>query len=103
MCTAVTDAFSLLGHSVMQSICYYLETGYDLKIQEIPQRTKDFDIAIRALFGPGAPILEDMILNRLQATVGNGVPFRSPGQQMGFEECVGRVAKFYRSKENQIA
>lgn len=87
----------------MQSICYYLKTGYDLKIQEVPQRMKDFDIAIRALFGLGAPLLEDMILNRLQAAVGNNVPLCSPGQQMGFEERVGRVAKFYQSKENQRA
>ena len=100
---AVADALSALGHSVMQSICYYLETGYDLKIQDVPQRTKDFDIAIRGLFGPGAPILEDMILNRLRAAVGNSVPFCSPGQQMGFEERVKRAAESYRFKENQIA
>ncbi len=87
----------------MKSLCYYLETGYDLKIQEVPQRMKDFDIAIRALLKLGAPLLEDMILNRLQAAIGNDVPFSSPDKQMGFEERVKRVAEFYRFKENQRA
>jgi hypothetical protein len=98
---AVLDGFSALGNSVMQAIGSFLEKNYALKIQDSSDRTKDFAVALGELFGPGAKNLEAMILNHLYATIGYDVSLRSNDQQMSFEECVERAAKFYRSKVDQ--
>ena len=98
LCEAVMDGFSSLGNSVTQAICYFLEKNYAMKIQNSPDRTKDFAIALGALLGPGAKNLEAIILNQLYATVGYDVSLHSHYQQKSFEECVERAAEFYRSK-----
>lgn len=100
LCGAVMDGFLLLGGSVRQSICFYLEQSYGIKIDEIPRRTKDFASAIGALFGPGANILEDMILRHLDAAIGYDASAHFHDLQMSFEECLKRAAEFYRSKAN---
>src|SRR5438445_10753713 len=97
---AVLDGFSSLGNSVTQAIGRFLERNYGMKIQNSPERTKDFAVALSELFGPGANNLEAIILNQLYATIGYDASLRSHDQQMGFEESVERAAEFYRSKVN---
>jgi len=55
----------LLGESCRALIYGYLKRSYSLKKEEIPQRLKDFHLAIQKIYGCGVVIIETVILRVL--------------------------------------
>jgi hypothetical protein len=62
---AIGETFSSLGESPKQSIEYHLEKTFDLKVSQYPEDVAGFDRALKDIFGPGAILLETLILNKL--------------------------------------
>jgi hypothetical protein len=62
---AITETFSSLGESPKQSIIYHLENTFSLKQNQYCEKTDSFDRALKSIFGPGAILLETLILNKL--------------------------------------
>ncbi|XHH09013.1 MAG: hypothetical protein ACFCUE_15835 [Candidatus Bathyarchaeia archaeon] len=62
---AIGETFSSLGESPKQSIEYHLENTFNLKTSQYPDETVAFDRALKNIFGPGAGLLETLILNKL--------------------------------------
>ena len=62
---AVEEGLSTLGDSPKQAILFHLENTFKIKLEEIPQNITEFQKALEKIFGPGAPYLEKLILERL--------------------------------------
>lgn len=62
---AICEAFSSLGESPKQSIVFHLENTFDLKMNQYPDDIAGFDRALKDIFGPGAILLESLILSKL--------------------------------------
>jgi hypothetical protein len=62
---AIDESFSSLGESPKQAILFHLENTFQIKIQEIPNKTDSFDNALKKIFGPGADFLEALIVKKL--------------------------------------
>jgi hypothetical protein len=66
---AIDEALSFLGESSKTAIYYHLETVFNIKKQEIPNRVDDFSRALERLFGLGAKHLEILFMKSLYAKV----------------------------------
>jgi len=84
---SVDEGLSSLGGSAKQAIYYYLEKGFNLNKQEIPNKVKDFATAIEKFFGVGANFLEALILKQLYEKVGESFNWDGSGD-LNFSECV---------------
>ncbi|MGD6809173.1 MAG: hypothetical protein ACQCN3_05685 [Candidatus Bathyarchaeia archaeon] len=62
---AIGETFSSLGESPKQSIEYHLENTFNLKVNKYSQDVVAFDRALKDIFGPGAILLESLILKKL--------------------------------------
>ncbi len=62
---AITETFSSLGESPKQSIIFHLENTFNLKLDQYCDETENFDRALKNIFGPGAILLETLILNKI--------------------------------------
>jgi hypothetical protein len=62
---AVEDGLRVLGKSPREAIYYYLKTNFQLKREDIPEETEQFDKALNSIFGPGAEIIEKYIIRDL--------------------------------------
>ena len=69
---AINEALSSLGESPKTAIYYHLETDFDIKKKDIPNRTDDFSRALEKLFGLGARHLEILFMKSFYAKVGGG-------------------------------
>ena len=67
---AVDEGLASLGESSRQAIYFHLETGFNIKKQEIPQCIEGFVLAVEKLFGIGANFLETLILKALYEKTG---------------------------------
>lgn len=64
---AISETFSSLGESPKQSIEYHLKNTFDISVSQYPEKLEDFDRALKEIFGPGAILLETLILNKLSS------------------------------------
>ncbi|MEM0095015.1 MAG: hypothetical protein QW660_00035 [Candidatus Bathyarchaeia archaeon] len=62
---AIEEGLSTLGESPKQAILFHIEKTFKLRREEIPQNLTEFQKALEIIFGPGAPYLEKIILERL--------------------------------------
>ncbi|MCD6445971.1 hypothetical protein J7L49_04220, partial [Candidatus Bathyarchaeota archaeon] len=67
---AVDEGLSSLGNSPKQAILFHLENSFNLKKDEIPINPREFDNALKKIFGPGVSYLEKLILKRLYEKIG---------------------------------
>ena len=67
---AIDESLSSLGDSARQAIYYYLESSFNLKKVEIPEKIEVFSNAIENIFGDGAKLLEIQIMKHLHEKVG---------------------------------
>ena len=67
---AVDEGLSSLGNSPKQAILFHLENSFNLKKDEIPMNPREFDNALKKIFGPGVSYLEKLILKRLYEKIG---------------------------------
>jgi len=62
---AVDHALLSLGESPREAIYYHLDKSFKLHKEEIPTVTCEFSHALNAIFGPGAGIIEKIIVRNL--------------------------------------
>ena len=67
---AVDFAFNSLGESCNKALYFHLKTTFQIKKGEIPNRTEEFDNAIRLIFKDGAVFLERLIVTKLCEELG---------------------------------
>ncbi len=58
---------NILGKNGMQAILYHIETGFRLKIDDFPNDPSRFASALEHIFGVGASVIEDAILNEIKS------------------------------------
>ncbi|MEM2463250.1 MAG: hypothetical protein QXY07_01035 [Candidatus Bathyarchaeia archaeon] len=62
---AVEEGLATLGESPKQAILFHLENTFKLPREEIPRNLTEFRKALEKIFGPGAPYVEKLILEKL--------------------------------------
>jgi len=75
---AVDEQLTSLGESSKQALYFHLERGFNIKKNEIPQKTEAFVSAMEKIFGQGANYLEILIMKRLHEKIGYKVRSSSP-------------------------
>jgi hypothetical protein len=90
---AVDEQLTSLGESSKQALYFHLEKGFNIKKQEIPQKTEAFVDAMEKIFGQGADYLEILIMKRLHSKIGLEVKLSTPN--LTFAEYVEAAKKCY--------
>jgi ActR/RegA family two-component response regulator len=67
---AVDYAFSSLGESCRRALYFHLERTFRLPRRQIPERSEEFDEALKTIFKRGAVFLEKLILRKLCEMLG---------------------------------
>jgi len=62
---AVDHALLSLGKSPRQAVYYHLNKSFKLQREEIPEDTNEFSQALNTIFGPGAEVIEKIIVKNL--------------------------------------
>jgi len=62
---AVDQALLSLGESPRQAIYYHLNKSFRLQKEAITEETDEFSQALNAIFGPGANVIEKVIVKNL--------------------------------------
>ncbi len=62
---AVDNALLSLGESPRHAVYYHLNKSFKLQREEIPGDTDEFSQALNNIFGPGAEVIEKIIVKNL--------------------------------------
>jgi len=65
MLEAVDHALFSLGESPRQAVYYHLNKSFKLTREEIPADADEFSQALSTIFGPGAEVIEKIIVKNL--------------------------------------
>ena len=66
---AIDEAFSALGENVKTAIYFRVDSAFNIKKQEVPERLEDFSDALEQIFGLGARHLEIMCMKCLHSKI----------------------------------
>jgi len=66
---AVDHALLALGESPKKAIYYHLNESFKLQRENIPEGTDEFSNALKTLFGPGAEVIEKLIVKNLYSSL----------------------------------
>jgi hypothetical protein len=88
-----------LGESSKQSIYFYLDSSFNIKKQEIPNKVEAFVNALEKIFGLGADFIESLIMKRLAEKIELDSKWRFP-KELKLAEYVN-VAKQSFLKERE--
>jgi len=66
---AIDEALSSLGESAATAIYFHLETKFNIKRYDIPQKISAFSDALEKIFGMGAVTLEILCMEKLYSKV----------------------------------
>jgi hypothetical protein len=95
---AVDEGLSSLGESSKQAIYSHLDKQFNIKKQEIPNRIEAFTGAIENIFGPGANLLEIVIMKHLHQKVRKDVS-GNLSENLSFIEYVDAVERDFVKNE----
>jgi len=99
---AVDEQLTSLGESSKQALYFHLEKGFNIKKQEIPQKTEAFANAMEKIFGQGADYLEILIMRRLHSKIGLEVKLSAPNLTfIEYVEAAGRRYSQDRTGDKQ--
>jgi len=90
---AVDEQLTSLGESSKQALYFHLERGFNIKKQDIPEKTEAFVNAMERIFGQGADYLEILIMKRLHSKIGLDVRLSTPN--LTFIEYVEAAKRRY--------
>jgi hypothetical protein len=62
---AVDHALLTIGETPREAIYYHLEKGFRLRREDIPEDADEFSQALNNIFGPGAEVIERLIVKNL--------------------------------------
>jgi len=98
---AVDNALLSLGESPRQAVYYHLNKSFKLQREEIPEDTNEFSQALNIIFGPGAEMIEKIIVKNLYNKL--NLDFEE-GSCFEFAECVSSARESVkREKRLKIA
>ena len=83
----------VLGRTAANVIFFYLERNMGVRKEEFPRNIGGFCSCMAELLGPGAPVLEDLILKRLCSKL--QIQYNS---KLTFEGHVNRLRKRFEAK-----
>jgi hypothetical protein len=66
---AVDTALLSLGESPRQAVYYHLNKSFKLQREEIPDDADEFSQALNVIFGPGAEVIEKIIVKHLYSSL----------------------------------
>ena len=95
---AVDEGLSSIGDSAKQAIYFHLEKVFNVKKHEIPYRIEDFTRAVEKIFGPGANVLEILIMKLLYEKIGRTVQLRE-SKDFTFTKYVDAVKRSFLEKK----
>jgi hypothetical protein len=75
---AIDEALSSLGETPKKAIYYQLETAFNIKKKEIPNKIDGFSRALEQIFGLGTRHLEVLFMKNLHAKVGGLYKWEGP-------------------------
>jgi len=90
---AVDSSLSLFGTTFKMIVYAELETKFQIKKQEIPNRINDFANAIEEICGVGAKLIEMRIVQALHEKV-QGFIYVPSGEDLMFTEYVESLRQF---------
>lgn len=76
-----------LGEGARHAIYWHMEHSYGLKHEEIARKPQEFIKSLEAMFGPGASILERLIVREIRST------FKVSEKVERFEEAVSEAER----------
>ena len=94
---AVDHALLSLGESPREAIYYHLDKSFKLHKEEIPAVTSEFSQALNAIFGPGAEIIERIIVKDLYSKLNLDFEEKT---SLEFADCIS-VARELAKREKQ--
>lgn len=95
---AIDSAFELVGPNVWRTIMRTVQDQFGLKREELVEKLETFDEALVATLGPGASLVERLILKRLHAELGID---EFPMSQEDFAARVRTVQAYYFTPERK--
>jgi len=98
---AVDEGLDSIGGSAKHAIFFYLETVFQIKRREIPNRIEDFAAAIEKIFGLGANCLELLIMKHLYEKVKKTVQLNEP-KDFTFTKYVNAVKQSFLEKKEAV-
>ena len=106
---AIDEALASLGENVKTSIYFHLEDSFNVKRQDIPQKTDDFSDALERIFGLGAKHLELLFIKSLHAKIGVTCKWPAPEwplckwvvPEKTFQECVHLIQQSFEGTQEK--
>lgn len=95
---AIDEAISSPGESSKTAIYYHLETAFNIKKQEIPNKVDVFSRALERLFGFGAKHLEILFMKSLSAKVREAIKNGFPANGL----CLKYICGVYAFDEAEL-
>jgi len=89
---AVDCALLALGESPRKAIYYHLNKSFKLQKEDIPEDTDKFSHALNTIFGPGAEVIEKLIVKNLYRKL-----------NLNFEDKAGFEIDDYISLAREVA
>jgi hypothetical protein len=83
---AVEESLSTLGEAPKQAIYHHLQESFNIRRQEIPDKTYEFTCAIEKMFGEGAKLLEIQIMKSLHEKTGGAPKLYYRKEELSFTE-----------------
>lgn len=83
---AVEESLSTLGETSKQAVYYHLQESFNIRKQEIPDKTYEFAFAIEKMFGEGAKLLEIQIMKNLHKKTDGTPKHYYSGEELSFTE-----------------
>jgi len=99
---AIDQGLSSLGEAGKASIYIHLESRFNIRKQEIPNKIDGFSNALHRIFGLGAPQLEILIKKKLQEKIGELYKLDIPSRiapNLTLTKYIELMKLFYKDKE----
>lgn len=96
---AVDHALLSLGESPRQAVYYHLNKSFKLQREEIPDVTNEFSQALNTIFGPGAEVIEKIIVRNLYSRL--NLNFEEK-RCFEFVECVTLARKSVKQEQQHL-
>ena len=97
---AVDEGLASLGDSAKHAVYFHVDKKFSIKKEEIPCKVEAFAEALEKIFGPGANLLEILIMKRLYEKIGRSFKLHT-SQNLQFTEYVAAAKRSFREEKTQ--
>jgi len=96
---AVDHALLSLGESPKEAIYYHLDKRFKLQREEIPEDTNEFSHALNNIFGPGAELIEKIILKNLYSKLNLNFEEKT---SLEFVDCINLAREIAKREQQRL-